>query len=143
MKRTRVEVTQTIAANINDVWKSIANPVDIQNWSNMISKAELDGEARVGATRTCTMGEDVFSEFIETLDHELRIFQYSIPEPPFPITHVLGTIQLKEKGNSKTEISWSLNFSVVPEMENDISNAIREVYLDGIAGLERQHEVLA
>lgn len=143
MKRTRVEVIKTINSNINDVWESVANPTDIVNWSSMISNAEIDGEVKVGATRTCTMGEDVFNEFIETLDHELKIFQYSIPEPPFPVENVLGTIQLKEKTDIETEVTWALNFSVAPEMEEDISNAIKEIYIDGIAGLEKQNELVA
>lgn len=141
MKRTRVEVIKIINAPISPIWESIADPTDIVNWSSVISKAELNGEASVGSTRTCIMGDDTFSEFIETLDHDLHIFQYSIPEPPFPIEGVLGTIKLKKVSDEQTKVSWSLNFSVDPEAEEEISEAIKGIYTDGIDGLERKHSI--
>ncbi len=140
MKRTSLKVTKKINAPADKVWESVANPTEIKNWSSFIVNAELRG-AGVGATRTCTMAVDSFDEFIETIDHDYKIFQYSIPEPPMPIEGVLGTIQVRDLGEGKTEVEWRLNFSVAEEMETEIKEVITGVYEDGIAGLERQNAV--
>ena len=141
MKESSVSLTKVIEADTELVWASVAEIGGIENWSTAIGDSEVSGEG-VGAKRVCNFadGSGKVYETIETLNHEEKVFQYSVQDVPMPISNPLGTIAVKEAGAGKTEVTWSLKFEVSPEMEEEMKTAIAGFYEDGILGLERVNQ---
>lgn len=138
MKNASVNVTKVINAPADQVWANVAQIKGIEQWSTPLTDSVVTGEG-VGAQRVCNLadGSGRICETIETIDHERKIFRYSIQEAPMPIHHPLGTIVIRDLGDSQTEVSWSVDFQVEEEHEAVMKETITGFYEDGILGLER------
>ena len=138
MKNSSVKVVKTISAPANEVWHDIAKIGGIEEWSSPIADSAVTGEG-VGARRVCNMvdGSGKIYETIETIDHEKRIFQYSIQQLPMPIKNVIGTMKVETLENDDTQVTWSVDFQVDEENEAMMQETITGFYEDVILGLER------
>ncbi len=136
MKQTSVTVVQKIQAPVDAVWETISAIGGVDKWSGMIKTCRVEGSG-AGAKRFCTMTDGgELNENIDLVDHEKKVFQYSIPEPPMPIKDYVGTMKIKETGkNGETEVTWSATFKVEEANESEIRAMLEGAYADGITGI--------
>lgn len=138
MKSASVKVVRRIKAPAESVWKTISAIGGVEQWLSIIKTCKFEGSG-AGATRVCTMADgSTLNERIEKVDHQNRIFQYSIPEPPMPVKNLIGTMKVNETGkNGESEIEWSATFGVDESQEKEMSGLLEGIYREGINGLEK------
>jgi len=76
-------------------------------------------------------------ETILKIDHDQKLFQYSIDKQPLlPIENIIGTMKVTET-NDKTELSWNVDFTIQDEtMLPMVRQVIKGMYEAGANGLE-------
>ncbi len=138
MKKASVTVVQKIDAPVKAVWETISAIGGVEKWLGMIETCRVEGEG-TGAKRFCTMTDgNTLNENIDVVDHENKVFQYSIPEPPMPIKDLVGTMKVSDTGKSgETEVTWSASFQVDEANELEMKAMIEGAYIDGITGIGR------
>ena len=135
MKKT-IQTLHTINASIEKVWENISKATGVNTWLPVITACRLEGQGE-GAKRVCTTEQGDMKETIVKIDHEKKIFQYSIDtQPLLPIENVLGTMELREN-NGNTRLNWSLEFVIQDEsLFPIVQQAIEGMYAEGATGLE-------
>ena len=142
-----VEVSEQaiINASANDVWKTIRTFDGVEKYLPMISHSEVDGKG-VGSTRTCTIsgiegqGDSKAVEKLDYLNDDERTISYSILEIPMPVKDMVNTVQIKDLGNSKSEIIWKSRFEPNGIPEDQANKMIQDILLMAISGLKTLHE---
>ena len=135
MKRT-VQSKHTLNTSIENVWKNISKASGVNGWLPVITACRLEGQGE-GAKRICSTEHGDMDETIIRIDHENKIFQYSINKQPLlPIENILGTMEVKEHSGS-TELIWSLEFTLPDESSfTMVKQAVEDMYATGAIGLE-------
>lgn len=144
-------VTAVIDAPLDAVWATVGNFDALPHmlpllWDN--SKVQGSG---IGAVRTLTNdnGTDVI-ERLESYDAKgaVRSVNFSIlggnfvEQLPFKQDSYLGTMQVRDLGNGKTEFTWAATYEVKPEISAaDAKAALEGLFASGVAGLRTLHEV--
>ncbi len=106
MKQT-IETKHFLNAPANNVWENISKATGVNNWLPVITACHLDGNKRI-----CTTEQGDMDETILKIDHDQKLFQYSIDKQPLlPIENIIGTMKVTEM-NGKTELSWNLDFTI-------------------------------
>ena len=128
MKKT-INTTHVIDAPAEEVWQRISQATGVNDW--------LPIGTGVGAQRVCTTEQGDMNETILVIDHENRIFQYTINEQPLsPVEDIVGTMRVGEK-NGRTELRWSLDFTLPDETQFPaVQQAVEALYAAGAHGLE-------
>ncbi|MCI0694811.1 SRPBCC family protein [candidate division KSB1 bacterium] len=140
MKSASIKVSKKISAPANAVWQTISAIGGVDKWLAMIKTCRFEGTG-AGAKRVCTTADGAtLYERIEAVDHEKRIFQYSIAEPPMPIKNLLGTMQVIAGDNgNESQVDWSATFEVEEAHAAEMIAMLEGIYSEGITGLEKLH----
>jgi len=134
--RKTVKTSNQIDAPVESVWAQIKNGSGVDKWLPAITACQLNGEGE-GAKRICTTEQGDMLETILEINHQERIFKYSIDEQPLlPIEHIVGTMQVSPK-NGGTELLWELAFTMPDEsLFAMVKQAIEGLYAAGANGLQ-------
>ncbi|NBC27843.1 MAG: SRPBCC family protein [Bacteroidetes bacterium] len=132
-----VNVSGTIQAPANDVWNVVSDFGALDQFVEAIKECESDGTG-VGAVRTLTLqdGAEV-KEKLESLDDQNQKLTYSILSSPLPVENYTGTIQIREKGDNKTEFSWSSTFKAKDNTADEMKETFEGLYNFGVEGLQK------
>jgi hypothetical protein len=129
---TAANVTETIAAPADDVWRIISDFAGIEP-NEMISGCSVEGEG-VGAVRTIglTRGGEII-ERLESHDDGARVFTYAIiNDSPLPVKNYLATVKVVDAGAGSATVEWSSTFDAAGAPEDDVIKLIEGVYKGGI-----------
>lgn len=134
----KVEVSGTVDAPSNDVWKLAGNFSELDRFVEAITGCTTNGSG-VGAVRTLYLQDGgKVKERLESLDNDQKILTYSILESPMPIEDYTGTIRVEEVNEARSEFSWSSTFNASDEVANDMKEALEGLYKSGVEGLRNQ-----
>jgi hypothetical protein len=137
-KMKSVVTSMNINSPVEKVWEQISSGSGLNKWFPVIAICELLGSGP-GAKRVCTtiQGNEL-KETILTVDHQSKLFQYSIDEQNMmPTANVIGTIHITEISKNVTNVTWIANFHLLDDtMELAVLKGIDELYQAGIKGLE-------
>ncbi|OBK53153.1 SRPBCC family protein [Mycobacterium sp. 1081908.1] len=117
------------------VWKLIS---DFEGFIQLLvaprgGKVETEG-AGVGMTRTVTVDGERVVERLDVLDESRWRTTYSmVVTGPFPVTGYQATITLHPRGGSRCALDWEGSFIPAGASERAAADAVRAVYLEGIA----------
>tara|TARA_B110001454_G_scaffold163456_1_gene153006 strand:- start:127 stop:546 length:420 start_codon:yes stop_codon:yes gene_type:complete len=134
---TIVTVEETIAANANDVFKTLGDFGRIKV-AGAITAFELEGEG-VGAVRTITMGGGQVIERLDEHDSEKLVFGYSIlnEDNPLPVSNYSSRVEITANGEDACTVNWSGTFEPKGADEAVASKVIHGIYTGGIAGTRK------
>ncbi|HEY8156349.1 MAG TPA: SRPBCC family protein [Myxococcota bacterium] len=136
---TEVRVVDEIAAPAARVWALIRGFGDLLQWADGLESCELAGSG-VGAVRTVGLpGGLRLQERLESYDEAGRRFSYAIiGKHPLPFRGYLSTVQLREAGPARCEITWEGRFDAKPGSEAASQKLIRGIYTGSIASLRKK-----
>ena len=140
MKSSSVKVVRTIKAPAEAIWQTISAIGGVDQWLGMIETCHFEGTG-AGAKRVCTTADGMtINERIDAIDHENRVFRYTVPEPPMPVKNLSGTMKVFDSDNGKeAQVVWSATFDVEESQEAEMRAMLESIYSEGISGLERLH----
>jgi len=132
----KVNVSGTIQASANEVWKLVSNYGELNQFVEAIETCTSDGSG-VGTVRTLTLQDGgVVKEKLQSLDNENRVLTYTIEESPMPISNYTGTMRVRRLKDNQSEFIWSSEFDVPDESADEIKGALEGLYSLGVQGLQ-------
>jgi uncharacterized protein YndB with AHSA1/START domain len=132
---TTVKITKSIDVNPQTVWRTISAGDGLDKWLPVITQCRLEGSGE-GATRYCTMANGAqLTEKIVEVDHSHRRFRYTIDDHPLPARNLAGTVEIRDLGSDRSEVSWSADFDAEEPQRAALEGMFREVYSGAIDGL--------
>lgn len=133
MKKSNEKITVEINASAEKAWKVIGAVDGVDKWFAPILSCRVEGKKRICSTEA---GE--FTENIEKVDHQNRIFQYAIPEQNMiPVKNIFGTMKVNDLGNEKSSVEWSATFDVEENKEMEAKEMFKGAWTMGIQGIEK------
>lgn len=133
----KVEVSGTIEAPAEHVWKLAGNFGELDQFVEAITDC-ITNDTGIGSVRTLFLQDGgKVKEKLESLDNDQKKLTYSIVESPMPIQDYIGTIQVKELDEARSEFTWSSTFNASDEAENDMKEVLEGLYTLGVDGLRK------
>jgi polyketide cyclase/dehydrase/lipid transport protein len=132
---TEVREHCELGASAPRVWSLIS---DFEGFVQMLvasreGKVEIHG-AGVGMTRTVTVDGERVVERLDVVDESHWRSTYSmVATGPFPVADYQATITLHPRGVSRCALNWEGSFTPRGVSEHVAAEAVRAVYLEGIA----------
>ncbi|NML60677.1 SRPBCC family protein [Massilia sp. RP-1-19] len=124
-----------IAATAERVWQMIGGFNSLPDWLPYIAGSELSEGGRVRSLKT-PEGE-IIIERLESFSQQDRSYSYSILQAPFPATHYLSTLQVREIAEGQASlVVWSGSFVPAGVSDAEISNMFHGIYRDGLQALK-------
>lgn len=132
-----VKVVKAINADAGKVWNAIGSGDGLDKWMPVITECRIEGSGE-GATRYCTMANGAkLRERILEVNHGRRRFKYGIDEHPLPAKNVVGTIEIRDLGGGRSEVSWSAEFDCDAAHKQELEGMLKGSYEQGLEGLEK------
>lgn len=133
----KVRVQGSIQAPATEVWNTVRDFGALDSYVAAVGTCTQDGSG-VGALRKLTLqdGAEVV-EKLRNLDDSHRTLNYTIEEAPLPVENYLGTMQVKEEGD-QSEFIWESAFEVPEDEEEAVTKAFRDIYHQGVEGLQQK-----
>jgi hypothetical protein len=137
---TEVHESCELGARAEEVWSVVG---DFAGFAEMLV-ASRDGNVEtsgvgVGMTRTVRVGDDSMVERLDSIDETRFCTRYSMPVTgPFPIADYQATIALTPLAADRCALEWVGSFIASGASEGEAADAIRAVYVEGIALLHRR-----
>lgn len=130
-------VTKTIAAPVEKVWAAIRAVDGLDRWFPVIATSRVEG-AGIGAIRILGLsdGGEIQDRVTEIADAERR-FRYERFQSPFPVTSYLGTVEIREAGEGRAEVSWTVVIEAAEGVGAGLAEFLHGALSDGIDGLEK------
>jgi Polyketide cyclase / dehydrase and lipid transport len=131
-------VTKILNVPSDRVWAAIKSVGGLDQWFPIIATCKVEG-AGVGAIRILELagGGEMRDRIIEIADRERRL-RYDRFQLPFPVAKYFGTVEVRNRGDSQSEISWSIQMDVDADKKDELNLLIQSAISDGIDGLERE-----
>ncbi|OBB78032.1 hypothetical protein A5760_22615 [Mycobacterium colombiense] len=132
---TEVRQYCELGASAQQVWSLVT---DFGRFVEMLV-ASRDGTVRtrgagVGMLRTVTVGGEHMIERLDEIDERRWRTRYSmIATGPFPVADYRATITLNPLGENRCALTWAGSFIPHGASESDAAEAVRSVYVEGIA----------
>jgi hypothetical protein len=136
---SQVRVHEEIAAPAARVWAVIRGFGDLLQWADGLESCEVEGSG-IGAVRTIGLpGGLRIQERLESFDDAARSFSYAIiGKSPLPFRDYLSTVQIREAGPTRCEITWEGRFDPKPGSEAASQTLVRGIYTGSIASLRKK-----
>lgn len=134
---TTVEVEDTIAAPLDEVWALVSDFTGFIEAQGVPCTAQGEG---IGMTRTLDMRGAQIVERLEELDQATYTTSYSIVSAPLPLRAYQAWIALSDAGSGSTAIRWWGTFEPDGTDEQSASDLVGGIYRAGIAGIKKAVE---
>ncbi len=131
MKQTNHTIQVTINANPDAIWDIISSGTDVDKWLAPIVSCRVEGHSRY-----CATAEGVLEEHLNEVDHENKIFSYSIlKQQMLPIEDIQGSMKVDSVRPDVTNVTWSWDYKVSQENSEIARQGLTQVGTMGIHGL--------
>jgi uncharacterized protein YndB with AHSA1/START domain len=132
------KVTKIVDAPGEKVWSAIKSIGGLDRWFPIIASCRVEG-AGVGAIRILGLvdGGEMRDRVLEIADAERR-FRYDRFELPFPVENYLGTVEVRDRPDQRSDVVWKIQFDVAAHQKDDLVAFIESALSDGLDGLERE-----
>ncbi|HKL19355.1 MAG TPA: SRPBCC family protein [Halalkalibaculum sp.] len=131
-----VKVNGIIEADAEKVWELAGDFSRLDSFVEAIADCSSDGKES-GAIRTLTLQDgSKVKEKLQSINHENHTLNYSIVESEMPIKNYVGTMQVKDLGNNRSEFTWSSEFRSENGQEEEMKQALEGLYSLGMEGLQ-------
>jgi hypothetical protein len=131
-----VDVARTIDVSSGKAWAVIRAIGGLERWFPVIATCRVEGEG-VGAIRILGLGDggEIRDRILE-IDDATRRLRYLRIQHPFPVRSYEGTVVVRDVGNGRSELVWSVAIDVDEEAHAAVAAFLREALSDGLAGLD-------
>lgn len=133
----KVKTVKTIGIDAKKVWATISAGDGLDKWMPVIAECRVEGTG-AGANRYCTMANGAkLKERILEVNQDHRRFKYSVYDHPLPAKNIVGTVEISDVGNGRSEVSWSAEFECDAAHKEEIEGMFKGAYEQGLEGLEK------
>ena len=134
----KVSMNTTINASADEVWKTISDFNGLPMFVAPIANSTVE-DSGVGAVRTLSLqdGGPPIVERLESFDEESQTLTYSIIESPLPLEGYVSTMEVRDQGEGKCELTWSSTFELKGASEDEAKKIVEGVYSAGFEGLKK------
>lgn len=134
----KVNMSTALAANADQLWKSIGGFGTIADWHPAIEKADLSGDTKGSIRKLHLIGGGIVTERLEEISTDERVYRYSITESPLPVANYMAEIRVKDNGDGSSTVEWSSEFDAAKGVaDNDAIKTIQGVYQAGFDNLAK------
>ena len=136
--RATTNVTKIVDAPVEIVWLAIRSIDGLDRWFPIIDSCRVEGEG-VDAIRILGLvGGGYMRDRILEIAEAQRRFRYERFELPFPVENYLGTVEVLERADLRSDVIWSIEFDVADDEKDELVAFIESALSDGVDGLERE-----
>jgi hypothetical protein len=136
--RAAANVTKIVDAPVEKVWLAIRSIDGLDRWFPIIDSCRVEGEG-VDAIRILgPVGGGYMRDRILEIAEAQRRFRYERFELPFPVENYLGTVDVLERADLRSDVIWRIEFDVADDEKDDLVAFIESALSDGVDGLERE-----
>ena len=136
----KVQITTTIDAPIENIWKTIRSYDNVERFNPMVTRSTITGTDE-GSERVCKVQfGDQQAELVEKLDsvdEENKTIKVSVTSAPPPFGGQQITFQVKSSGKNKTELVISTE---VADGNEQAAKGLGDVFQMMSDGLKKLHE---
>jgi len=136
----KVNITTTIDAPSENIWKTIRSYDNVESWSPFVTSSAITGTDE-GCERVCQVQfGDQQAELVENLDlvdEENKTIKISITKAPPPFGGQQITFQVKSLGENKAELLISTE---VADGNEQAAKGLEDVFQMMAEGLKKLHE---
>jgi polyketide cyclase/dehydrase/lipid transport protein len=134
---TTVKVSEDINAKASAVWAALSDFGGIKV-GGPVTSFSTEGKG-VGMVRTIGLGDGRVVERLDRHDAKSMVFAYSITNEdcPLPVKDYSATVQITDKGNNTSNVTWTGTFQPKGASEADASKVVEGIYRGGIAGARK------
>ena len=125
-----------ISAAPATVWSLIGPFCAIKDWHPVVATCSEDGKTPPTRTLVTKDGKTTFVETEVARNESRRTYSYNFVSSPFPVTHYIGTITVKDRGNGQSRVTWHGDFTPLPGKTKDAEADFAGVYEAGLAALK-------
>ena len=130
-------MTTDLDVAADELWNLIGGFNTLPDWHPAIDKSELQEE---GSMRTLSLvGGGEIVEKLEKHDNNEKIYSYAITESPLPVSNYRAEIKVIEKGEGKSSVEWSSEFSAEGAPENEAIDVITGIFQAGFDNLKKMY----
>lgn len=130
----RASATIDLPAPPDQVWQLIGGFGSLPDWLSYIPKSESSDGGRVRHLETPS--GDAIVERLVAFDSAARSYSYAILRSPFPVTHYLSTLHVREAaGGAGSRVEWSGEFTPDGVSDREAAQLFQRIYADGLAAL--------
>jgi hypothetical protein len=123
-----------LGASPDRVWQLIGGFHSLPDWLPYIASSVMSEGGRV-RTLTSAANERIV-ERLESFDNGHRTYSYSFIEAPFPATHYLATLSVRQATDPQRAIvEWSGRFEPVGVSDDDVVTLFHGIYHKGLDAL--------
>lgn len=139
----RVEYATVIDGEADQAWEVVKQFGELHRWHPAIAESAIEDDQPDGLVgiirRVKLQNGEVLRERLLSLDDPNRTLSYNFDETQLPLDNYVGTIRLTPlSGQARTFVQWSSRFDLCePECTQEFQDLFRDVFVTGLAGLER------
>ena len=127
-----VEVDGTPA----QIWAQIGAFCAIRDWHPAIGSCTEDGKNPPTRTLVTKDGKATFVEFQTMVSEEKHLYGYTFVSSPLPVSDYKSILMVTAKGRSRSEITWSGNYTPDAGKETDADAALSGIYESGLDAIK-------
>ena len=136
----KVNITKTIDAPAENIWKTIRSYDNVESWSPLVTSSTITGTDE-GCERVCQVQfGDQQAELVENLDlvdEENKTIKISITKAPPPFGGQQITFQVKSLDDNKAELLISTE---VADGNEQAVKGLEDAFQMMVEGLKKLHE---
>ena len=136
----KVNITTTIDAPAENIWKTIRAYDNVESWNPLVSSSKISGTDE-GSERVCQVkfGDqqgEIF-ENLDTVDEENKTIKVSVTKAPPPFGGQQITLQVKSSDENKAELLISTE---VEDGNDQVAKGLEGVFQMMAEGLKKLHK---
>ena len=134
MQKSEAKISLVLNVSADEAWKVISSVDGVDKWfPSVIKSCRYEN-----GTRYCETNDGIpLVENILEINHENRIFKFSIPEQTMlPVSGIEETMQVKKNQNGETTVDWSGTWLVNKENEHSMIETFLNLWTIGLKEME-------
>ena len=131
----KVSMQSAVNMGADELWKLIGQFNALPDWHPAVITSKLEDGGKV--RRLSLFGGVEIVERLEKIDHNDRLYRYSIVSGSLPVANYTATLRVKDDGAGKATVEWSSEFDPKGASESEATTAIQDVYKMGFDNLRK------
>lgn len=134
MQKSEAKISMALNVSIEEAWKVISSVDGVDKWFPSVIKSCRYENGK----RYCETNDGIpLIENILEINHENRVFKFSIPEQTMsPVSEIEETMQVKKNEKGETIIDWSGTWLVEKENEQPMIETFSNLWTMGLKEME-------
>ncbi len=118
------------------VWSVIGPFCAIKDWLPPVGTCVEDGKTPPTRTLVTKDGKATFVETQVARSEASHRYSYTFKSSPLPVLRYVSTIEVTDKGNGVSTVTWSAEYAPAEGKETEAATALSGIYESGLAEIK-------